>query len=284
MAFRITGKQFFLTYPKCDVPKEVIQIQLEDMGKLVAFAISEELHRDGTGHRHAYIKFDRKKNFTSPKCFDIEWESETFHGNYQTVKNAEATINYVTKDKCFIQKLEEEEPETDPFEIAKSMSEAEFIKWCIKNKISYAYCARILEMINQPNTINENSEGITNPSLMQEQLVRDSKDTDLTRKHPQSMTQMNPKKISTLEENLLSYSESQELERLSGRSIICPNQSCSLLTSIHSENSMKDYTDPYYSMICPSPIYQEKHKSIWSTLNNLDPFMFDMQQQIFQQV
>lgn len=284
MAFRITGKQFFLTYPKCDVPKEVIQIQLEDMGKLIAFVISEESHKDGTGHRHAYIKFDRKKNFTSPKCFDIEWEGETFHGNYQTVKNAEATINYVTKDKQYIQKLEEDSEEEDPFVIAKSMSEAEFIKWCIKNKISYAYCAKILEMIKQPNTIKEDSQGIIESSLMQEQLEMILNGTDMTRKHQQSMTQRTQKKQLTSKENPLSYWESQELERLSGRSIISPSQSCSLLTSIHSEPLMKDYTDPYYSMICPSPIYQEKPKSIWSTLNNLDPFTFDTQQQIFQQV
>ena len=65
------------------------------------YVICEEKHKDNTPHLHAFIKLDRRVRFKSDR-FDIIYNGETYHGNYQVAKSWEAVKEYVQKDGKFI--------------------------------------------------------------------------------------------------------------------------------------------------------------------------------------
>lgn len=280
--FRITGRQFFLTYPQCPLTKEEALEQLEDKGALIAYVVAEEKHADGTPHLHAYLKFDRKKNFTGTHCFDLEEGTQKYHGNYQTVRNSEATINYCKKTENYIEKMEEEEKEIDLFDMARTRTREEFIKLCIQQKVSNAYCNQIWEMTRKESTIDENSAGQKVNNKVQS--AETSNALDMILKLQQSMTTKTQQTQWTAQENQSSSSEDRVLEKQLGQSTTCPNLYCSLHT-LTSSNSMKPlYTNHYCSTTYPSNTIQEKPKSTWWTENNQEPYIVDTQQLPYQVV
>ena len=96
--FRLTGKGFFLTWPKCTATKEEAMLVLQSKGPYEKAIVCHELHEDGTDHLHGFIKYEKKKNFKDPKCFDIG----ECHGNYQTAKSFVAVARYVMKGNDYI--------------------------------------------------------------------------------------------------------------------------------------------------------------------------------------
>lgn len=66
--------------------------------------------------------------------------------------------------------------------------------------------------------------------------------------------------------------DQQVVVRPPGRSTHCRNQFCSCQISTHLSNSKVLYTSPCSLMTCPSPIFQERYRSIWSTENNQEQF------------
>ncbi len=104
MAFRLNAKQFFLTYPKCDVEKSEALDQIKSKFAAIVdrYVIAKEDHADGTPHLHMYIHFSQKVNVVRATKFDLSFGGKTFHGNYQTARSAKAVMQYCKKDGNFI--------------------------------------------------------------------------------------------------------------------------------------------------------------------------------------
>jgi len=108
-AFRQTGKKFFLTYPKAYAgnghPNGLAGFvkDILDTFKPLHYLICEENHQDGTKHYHALLEFAAKLNIKSPTHWDIGGN----HGNYQTVRNKSAVIQYIKKAGNYQDNMEE---------------------------------------------------------------------------------------------------------------------------------------------------------------------------------
>nr|WAE42421.1 MAG: replication associated protein [Cressdnaviricota sp.] len=91
--FQLQGKNFFLTYPQCDLSKEDAAKELGHKLALDYLIIAQEQHKDGTPHLHALITAKEKAKISNQKFFDIAG----FHGNYQTARNTDDVREYVKK-------------------------------------------------------------------------------------------------------------------------------------------------------------------------------------------
>lgn len=94
-SFRINAKQFFLTYPQCDMTKDAMYDALMKLDNAEKIVIGREKHEDGNYHLHVYIKYFTKKNIKSATHFDING----YHPNIQSAKSEKAVIGYITKDR-----------------------------------------------------------------------------------------------------------------------------------------------------------------------------------------
>lgn len=101
--FRMQGKSFTLTYPQCATKKEAAGERIEKQwgDELKGYIVSEEDHKDGTPHLHAFIQFKEKKTFCKSDCFDFIAGQ---HGSYEVTKNVRNWVTYVTKDGKFVVK------------------------------------------------------------------------------------------------------------------------------------------------------------------------------------
>jgi len=95
---KLKSKGFFLTYPKCPVPRQVCADMLATKGTIIKGVVCQEQHKDGDLHLHAYVKYLKEIQTRNMKYFDIEHEGEIYHGNYQTAKSSIAIVRYCTKD------------------------------------------------------------------------------------------------------------------------------------------------------------------------------------------
>lgn len=98
---RIQAKGWFLTWPKCDVPKEKALELLKLTGAISEYVIAREVHADGDFHLHAFLKYERKVDFKSDK-----WDLGSHHGNYQVAKSWRAVERYCKKDGDYISSLD----------------------------------------------------------------------------------------------------------------------------------------------------------------------------------
>lgn len=101
--FRMQGKNFTLTFAQCATTKEVATERIEKRwGKeLIGYIVSEEAHKDGTPHLHAFLQFREKQQFNKPDCFDFIGGK---HGSYEVTKNIRNWVTYVTKDGKYVAK------------------------------------------------------------------------------------------------------------------------------------------------------------------------------------
>jgi len=101
--FRMSGKNFTITFPQCDVKKEVAVERIEQKygSDLKGYLVCEEDHKDGTPHLHVFLSFHNKKNFKAPDCFDFIGGK---HGNYQVTKSVKAWVEYCTKGTNWVAK------------------------------------------------------------------------------------------------------------------------------------------------------------------------------------
>lgn len=95
--FRLSAKGFFVTFPTCDVPKDVVkQRLLEKYPTQVKWGIiGQEHHQDESLHLHLALYFEQKQCFRNPNCFDFLTNQ---HGNYQTMKSPTKAIMYCKKE------------------------------------------------------------------------------------------------------------------------------------------------------------------------------------------
>jgi len=98
--FRLQGKNFIITWPKCNETKEDVLGRVQELyGEALEFAVvSHENHQDGTSHLHAILSFKEKRCFSGANCFDNLANS---HGNYQTCRQVRSSVKYVVKDGDF---------------------------------------------------------------------------------------------------------------------------------------------------------------------------------------
>lgn len=94
-------KGWFCTWPQCPLQKEVALKILDAKYDLQEYVISEEKHKDGSPHLHAFIKLARKKRFNAT-MFDLE----EYHGEYQPAKSFRAVCRYVIKDGKYISNID----------------------------------------------------------------------------------------------------------------------------------------------------------------------------------
>lgn len=90
--FRVDAKKIFLTYPQCNLPKERIRDFILEQGAS-SYAVSSEMHADGSPHIHALGVWLKRKNIISANAFDVDG----FHPNIQTARDVKAVYQYVIK-------------------------------------------------------------------------------------------------------------------------------------------------------------------------------------------
>lgn len=95
----LQGKQYALTYPRCELEKTQALELLKGMEDVVAVVVSRETHAEedmegGSGnHLHAFVKFATKRRRT-PQSFELEGH----HGNVKIAGNVRGWIEYITKE------------------------------------------------------------------------------------------------------------------------------------------------------------------------------------------
>nr|AIQ85890.1 AC1 [Squash leaf curl virus] len=103
-SFRLTARNIFLTYPRCDVPKEeVLEMLLHLSWSVVKpnyIRVAREEHSDGSPHLHCLIQLSGKSNIKDAGFFDVTHprRSARFHPNIQAAKDTNAVKNYITKE------------------------------------------------------------------------------------------------------------------------------------------------------------------------------------------
>jgi len=104
MSFHLRAKQFFLTFPQCEVSKQVAAERISNYfgDKLAAYAIAAEHHQPtesdpvGGPHLHILLHLHDRTQFKNPDCFDFITQS---HGNYQVQKGTlQKVAEYLTKE------------------------------------------------------------------------------------------------------------------------------------------------------------------------------------------
>lgn len=95
--FMLQAKNFFLTYPRCDMSKEDAAALLQHKLALDYLMVAAELHQDGTPHLHALITAKSKAKITNSNFFDLGH----FHGNYQTARKTDDVREYIMKADQF---------------------------------------------------------------------------------------------------------------------------------------------------------------------------------------
>lgn len=162
MVFRLTGKQFFLTYPKCDLSKEKAKDLLDSILDPVHLIIARELHSDQTYHLHIYVKNRRKINVKRQDYFDLDG----YHGNYQTVRDKNKVVTYVKKGGDFLEEKAEEADES-VLDACRTMDPDAFLEWCIKKKIPKGYYDEAIKLCSRTFDIEETDElARGNPTLL----------------------------------------------------------------------------------------------------------------------
>lgn len=101
LMFNFNAKQLFLTYPQCSLSKESVLEALNQVAAVQDFTISEEVHKDGSPHVHAVVKFATRYHTKNSRAFDIS----NHHPNLKTLKTSadfKRSTAYCKKDGNYI--------------------------------------------------------------------------------------------------------------------------------------------------------------------------------------
>ena len=96
--FRFNASTIFLTYPQCDLTKETLLAELNELFAIKDYCIAEELHSDGHPHLHAFLKFETKINKRVANFADVRG----FHPNITSPRSIKAVIKYIEKVCGFV--------------------------------------------------------------------------------------------------------------------------------------------------------------------------------------
>lgn len=99
MTFDIYARNYFLTWPKCELHPDYVISFLTSLKHEVAWAIvAQETHEDGSFHLHAVCGFAKKTRIRDEEYFDLVYGDCVFHGNYQGCKSVKDAIAYCKKE------------------------------------------------------------------------------------------------------------------------------------------------------------------------------------------
>nr|AGH29892.1 replication-associated protein [Tomato leaf distortion virus] len=101
--FKISSKNYFVTYPHCSLTKEEALAQLKLLNTPTNkkyIKICRELHENGEPHLHVLIQFEGKYQCTNNRFFDLVSPSRSahFHPNIQGAKSSSDVKSYIDKD------------------------------------------------------------------------------------------------------------------------------------------------------------------------------------------
>ncbi|AQT01541.1 Rep [Sida chlorotic mottle virus] len=101
--FRISSKNYFLTYPLCTLTKEETLSQIKALNTPTNkkfIKICRELHENGQPHLHVLLQFEGKFVCTNQRLFDLvsPTRSAHFHPNIQGAKSSSDVKSYIDKD------------------------------------------------------------------------------------------------------------------------------------------------------------------------------------------
>jgi Geminivirus Rep catalytic domain. len=247
MSFRVQSKEFSLTFPKCPVPKEDLLNHLKQERNCIYICVAKELHEDGEPHLHAHIVYAKRKDIKNAKYFDIQG----YHCNIQATESSEAWNKYVKEDGDFIEHGERE-ISFNLYEQARTGNHDEFFESARTNKICFQYAMEAWRTANQVDTtINEGDiiDGTFNQLLNWYKCDEPFKTNVIVGETGTGKP----------------YLRKQSQLNLASSAVTWMTSSPSNLTST-SQSSLT---------ICPFPIYQQQHKSIWSTNTKQDQYMCD---------
>lgn len=121
--FRVAAKAFALTFPQCNLDKQVLADALGKIGNPIKVCVSMEKHEDGSPHLHAYLIYTRKLNIKDPKHFDVL----TFHCNVQAVKDRDDWLKYIKKDGNWCEWTKDFDP--DDYDVGKKKRAFDDATW-----------------------------------------------------------------------------------------------------------------------------------------------------------
>lgn len=96
MNFRLDAKHIGLTYPQCDLTRQLVLDAIRSAvgDNYCGAIIALERHADGNPHIHAYLRLHKPRRFTVPTVFDIDG----FHPNIQGLRSPKHWVLYVQKE------------------------------------------------------------------------------------------------------------------------------------------------------------------------------------------
>lgn len=107
--WRLRSAQLFLTYPQCELRKEVVLDLLRDIigvDNIEDYLVAEERHKNGDKHIHAYLKLHNTVDVRDSRHFDLITvvgdDLQHYHGNYQGCRGPKNVIKYCSKDDNYI--------------------------------------------------------------------------------------------------------------------------------------------------------------------------------------
>jgi len=134
------GKQFFLTYPRCERSADELAQFLQSVATCSYYLIARELHEDGTPHLHACVQYVETLR-GGVRLLDFEGH----HPNKQDPRKWEACKQYCKKGGDFI----EGPPDAivraalaglAPSEVVRTFTDkAMWFDWCISKRITHGY-------------------------------------------------------------------------------------------------------------------------------------------------
>lgn len=97
--FRVCGRHFFLTYPRCPVDRDyaLSSFCAWFSDKLCGVTVAVEQHRDGTPHLHCALSFTNRFDVKNARVFDFDFGGSSWHPNIQQCRDLKAVLRYVVK-------------------------------------------------------------------------------------------------------------------------------------------------------------------------------------------
>lgn len=93
--FRIQQKKLALTYPQCDLQPQELITQLKSKFPIKFYLISQESHKDGSKHLHAYVELEELLRSRRPNVLDT---SQGHHPNIRKITDLAGWLKYITKE------------------------------------------------------------------------------------------------------------------------------------------------------------------------------------------
>lgn len=145
--WRLSAKSLLLTYPRCDMHKDLALEHLLDkfpVENVIFIVVGHELHADGEDHLHALVLLRNRCNIRNPAYLDlVNVEGQRFHGNYQATRDVRAAYEYVTKDgDCCMhgevpERLARKKTRAEHLEVIQQLdSEQQFLSYVFLNGLS----------------------------------------------------------------------------------------------------------------------------------------------------